>query len=154
MLGTHHIFVDASRVTGSCRFTDVLLFTAVFFRPFSCAIAVSRHSPFFYRAINIPLLKLVSTPTWPYTSNSHPSPPPPPPLMEMVGRGGRRVKGRQGHKETGVKETGDRETDRKTGDRQGTDRETGGGNKKDPPTTEMLVITDIFSSCRPTTSHF
>ena len=83
-----------------------------------------------------------------------PVPPPPPPLMEMVGRGGRRVKGRQGHKETGVKETGDRETDRKTGDRQGTDRETGGGNKKDPPTTEMLVITDIFSSCRPTTSHF
>ena len=79
--------------------------------------------------------------------------------MEMVGRGGRRVKGRQGHKETGEKETGqketgDRETDRKTGDRQGTDRETGGGNKKDPLTTEMSGITDIFLSHRPTMSHF
>ena len=180
-LSTHHVS-PGHAVLPTC-YSSLQCFFDHFHAPL--LFRVTRH--FFYRAINIPLLKLVLTPTYanspflplpavilypssggqihPFLHSGHPPPllptsppppppPPPPPLMEMVGRGGRRVKGRQGHKETGEKETGDRETDRKTGDRQGTDRETGGGNKKDPPTTEMLVITDIFSSCRPTTSHF
>ena len=122
VLGTHHIFVDASRVTGSCRFTDVLLFTAVFFRPFSCAIAVSRHSPFFYRAINIPLLKLVSTPTWPYTSNSHPSPPPPLRLWRWWGEAG---DGSKVDRDTKRREKRRRETERQTGRRETGREQTG-----------------------------
>ena len=55
MLGTCHIFVDASRVASSCSFTDALRVNAEFFRHFSPC-----HCRFASRVINFQLLKFVS----------------------------------------------------------------------------------------------
>ena len=47
VLGTRHIFVDASRVTASCRFTNASRVTAMFFQHFLGVIAFSRHASIF-----------------------------------------------------------------------------------------------------------
>ena len=77
VLGTRHIFVDASRVTASCRFTNASRVTAMFFQHFfrrHCFFVsrVNFSNAIFFNVLNVHLLKLVSTPT-PTHSHLYPS---------------------------------------------------------------------------------
>ena len=63
VLGTHHIFVDVSRIGSSCCFIDASHVTSVFFSTF-----FPRHRRSASRLINFKLLKLVSMPIRAHTT--------------------------------------------------------------------------------------